>query len=90
MYYAYGKNLNAFTSKLLAVNASFISSSVTVALKKWRIKEKNYDNVILYLCKIFSICNLDEMIERSLLYHFRKQTVDLDGSTRCGITYKFL
>lgn len=53
----YGKNLNAFTSKLLAVNASLISSSVTVALHdvtlEWMEKNENekkfyfYDNILL-------------------------------------------
>lgn len=45
----YGKNLNAFTSKVLAVNASLISSSVTVALRKGKKKEKVFIITTIFL-----------------------------------------
>jgi hypothetical protein len=50
----YGKNLNAFTSKLLAVNASLISSSVTVALQGGEKREKRNEQKVFTIMTIFS------------------------------------
>lgn len=45
-YDTYGKNLNALTSKLFFVNASRMSSSVTVVLQCIQERKKNVNNFL--------------------------------------------
>lgn len=66
----YGKNLNAFTSKLLVVNASLISSSVTVALQEKRKSFYYNDNFALKRHRLSFYVTLNETIKIFLFINF--------------------
>lgn len=66
----YGKNLNAFTSKLLVVNASLISSSVTVALREESKSFYYNDNFALKRHRLSFYETLNETIKIFLFINF--------------------